>query len=55
MLKYAIILLVLALAAAIAGFSLAASLFADVAKVLFFLFAVAFLYFLIRHFMARRV
>ena len=55
MLKYAIVSLVLAIVAAVAGFWLAVALIADIAKVLFVAFIIACVYFLIRHFAPRRV
>jgi uncharacterized membrane protein YtjA (UPF0391 family) len=55
MLKYAVIFLTLAIVAAIAGFSLAVSLAATVAKVLFYTFVIACIYFFIRHFKKGRV
>jgi uncharacterized membrane protein YtjA (UPF0391 family) len=55
MLRYAVIFLALAIAAGLAGFGLAVSLVASVAKLLFYLFIFACLYFFIRHFTKRRV
>ncbi len=42
MLHYALVFLVLAIIAAVFGFGMAASAFAGIAKILFFLFVVAF-------------
>ena len=55
MLKYAIVSLVLAIVAAVAGFWLSVALIADIAKILFVVFVIGCVYFLIRHFAARRV
>jgi uncharacterized membrane protein YtjA (UPF0391 family) len=55
MLKYAIIFLVLTLVAAIAGFWLAVEAIAGVAKLLFYAFVIACVYFFFRHFTSRRV
>jgi uncharacterized membrane protein YtjA (UPF0391 family) len=55
MLKYAGIFLALAIVAAVAGFSLAVSLAATIAKALFYAFIIACLYFLVRHFTKSRL
>ena len=54
MLKYAIVFLVLAIVAAVAGFWLAVAVIADIAKILFFAFVIGCVYFFVRHFAARR-
>ena len=54
MLRYAVIFLALAIVAAIAGFGLALSVIGDIAKLLFYAFVIACLYFLIRHYAGRR-
>ncbi len=54
MLYYALVFFILAILAAIFGFGFAAVAFAAIAKVLFFLFLIAFVITLIAH-MSRRV
>ena len=54
MLYYALVFFVLAILAAIFGFGFAAVAFAAIAKILFFLFLVAFVISLVAHF-SRRV
>ena len=54
MLHYALVFLVIAIIAAIFGFGVAASAFAGIAKILFFLFLVGFVISLVMH-MTRRV
>lgn len=54
MLHYALVFLVIAIVAAIFGFGMAATAFAAVAKVLFFLFLIGFVVSLVMH-MTRRV
>jgi uncharacterized membrane protein YtjA (UPF0391 family) len=55
MLNYAIVFLVIAILAAIFGFGLAASAFAGIAKILFWLFVIGFVIMLIMHYSRRRV
>ena len=54
MLHYALVFLVIAILAAIFGFGMAASAFAGIAKILFFLFLIGFVVSLIMH-TSRRV
>ena len=49
--KIALLFLLLAVAAGVAGFWLAIELVADVAKLPFYAFVVGFLYFFVRHIM----
>jgi uncharacterized membrane protein YtjA (UPF0391 family) len=55
MLHYALVFFVLAIVAAIFGFGVVAVTFAAVAKLLFFLFLVAFVISLISHLSRRRI
>ena len=55
MLHYAIVFLIIAIVAAIFGFGVAASAFAGIAKVLFWLFVIGFVVTMIMHYSRRRV
>jgi uncharacterized membrane protein YtjA (UPF0391 family) len=55
MLHYAIMFLVIAVLAAIFGFGAAASAFAGIAKLLFWLFVVGFVVTMVMHYSRRRV
>lgn len=55
MLHYAVTFLVVAIVAAILGFGFAASVFAEIAKILFWLFVIGFVVTLVMHYSRHRV
>ena len=54
MLRYALIFFVIAIVAAIFGFGVAASAFAGIARILFWLFVIGFVVMMIMHYTRRR-